>query len=86
MFKYFHLIAQSCLTLSDSMVCSTPGSPGHHQFPELAQTHVHRVGDAIPTISSSVITFSCLPSFPASESFPMSQFFASGGQSIKLQL
>jgi len=27
--------------------CSTPGFPVHHQHPELAQTHVHRVGDAI---------------------------------------
>ena len=36
-----------------------------------------------PTISSSVVTFfSCLQSFPASGSFPVSQFFASGGQSI----
>ena len=35
-----------------------------------------------PTISSSVAPFSCLQSFPASGSFPMSQFFASGGQSI----
>ena len=35
-----------------------------------------------PTISSSVIPFSCLQSFPASGSFLMSQFFASGGQSI----
>ena len=36
-----------------------------------------------PTISSSVIPFSfCLQSFPASGSFPMSQFFPSGGQSI----
>ena len=36
-----------------------------------------------PTISSSVFPFSsCLQSFPASGSFPMSQFFASGGQSI----
>ena len=36
-----------------------------------------------PAISSSVGPFSsCLQSFPASESFPMSQFFASGGQSI----
>ena len=36
-----------------------------------------------PTISSSVIPFSsCLHSFPASGSFPMSQFFTSGGQSI----
>ena len=36
-----------------------------------------------PTISSSVIAFSsCLQSFPASRSFPMSQFFASGGVSF----
>ena len=34
-----------------------------------------------PTISSSVIPFSCLQSFPAPRSFQMSQFFASGGQS-----
>ena len=36
-----------------------------------------------PTISSSVVPFSsCLQSLPASGSFPMSQFFTSGGQSI----
>ena len=35
-----------------------------------------------PTISSSVIPFSCLQSFPASRSFPMSQLFILGGQSI----
>ena len=36
-----------------------------------------------PTISSSVVSFSsCLQSFPASGSFPMSQYFISGGQSI----
>ena len=35
-----------------------------------------------PTISSSVIPFSCLQSFPPTGSFPMSQFFPSGGQSI----
>ena len=39
------------------------------------------------TISSSVVPLSsCLQSFPASGSFPMSQFFTSGGQSIELQL
>ena len=38
-----------------------------------------------PTISASVASFSSCPrSFPASESFPMSQFFASGGQSIRV--
>ena len=37
-----------------------------------------------PTISSSVVPFSWLQSFPASGSFPVSQFFASGGQSIRV--
>ena len=36
-----------------------------------------------PTISSSVVPFSCLQSFPASGSFPISQFIASGGRSIE---
>ena len=40
-------VAKSCLTLRDPMDCSTPGLPVHHQLLELAQTHVHRVGDAI---------------------------------------
>ena len=35
-----------------------------------------------PTISSSIVPFSCFQSFPASGPFPMSQLFASGGQSI----
>ena len=34
-------------TLYDPMDCSTPGFPVHHHLPEPAQTHVHRVGDAI---------------------------------------
>ena len=45
-----------------------------------AQTHVHWVGDAIQP--SSVTPFSCIQCLPASGSFPVSQFFASGGQSI----
>ena len=36
-----------CLTLCDPMNCSTSGLPVHHQLPELTQTHVHQVGDAI---------------------------------------
>ena len=39
--------AQSCPTLCDPMDGSTSGLPVCHQLPELAQTHVHRVGDAI---------------------------------------
>ena len=34
-------------TLCNPMDCSTPGLSVHHQLPELAQTHVHGVGDAI---------------------------------------
>ena len=60
---------------------STPGFPVHCQLLELGQILDHLVSDH-PTISSSVIPFSfCLQSLPASESFPMSPFFASGGQS-----
>ena len=43
-------VAQSCPTLCDSMDCSTPGFPVHHQLPGLIQTHVHRVCDAIHLI------------------------------------
>ena len=73
-------VTQSCLTFCDPMECSTPGFPVHHQVPELTQTHVHQVGDAIQP-SHPVAAFSYpLQSFPASESFQMSQFFASSGQ------
>ena len=40
---------------------STPGLPVHHQLPEFTQTPVHRVGDAIPPISSSVAPVSSRP-------------------------
>ena len=57
------------------------GFPVHHQLLELSQTHGHWVGDAIQP--SSVFPFSsCLQSYPTSGSFPMSQFFTSGLQSI----
>ena len=40
-------VTQLCPTLCDPMDCSTPGFPVGHHLPELAQTHVHWVGDAI---------------------------------------
>ena len=40
-------VTQSCPNLCDPMDCSIPGFPVHHRLPELAQTHVHHVGDAI---------------------------------------
>ena len=76
-------VAKSCPTLCDPMDCSTPGFPVLHYLPELAQPHVHWVGDAIqPSHSLSSPQLSCPQSFPASGSFPMSRLFASGGQSI----
>ena len=61
---------------------STPGLPVHHQPPEFTQTHVHQVSDAIQPSHPAVPFSSCPQSFPASGSFPMSQLFTSGGQSI----
>ena len=53
----FSLAAQSCPTTCDPMDCSTPSFPIHHQLPELTQTHVHLVSDAIqpshPLLSTS---------------------------------
>ena len=40
-------VTQSCPTLWDTMDCSTPGLPVHHQLLEFTQTHVHWFGDAI---------------------------------------
>ena len=61
---------------------STPGFPVLHHFPEFAQTSPLSWWCHL-TVASSVLPFSsCLQTFPASGSFPMSQFFASGGQSI----
>ena len=79
----FSSVAQSCLTLCDPMSRSTPGLPVYHKLPEFTQTHVHRVGDAIPPSHPLVVLFSSCPqSLLASGSFPMSQLFTWGGQSI----
>jgi len=43
----FSSVTQLCLTLCDPMDCSLPGFPVHHQLLELAQTHVHWIGDII---------------------------------------
>ena len=54
----FSSVAQTCPTLCDPMNRNTPGLPVHHQLPEVTQTHVHQVGDAIQ------------PSHPPSSPFP----------------
>jgi len=75
-------VAQSCLTLWPNglwharLPCLSP-TPGACSNSHPSSRWCH------PTISFSVVPFSsCLQSFPASGSFPMSQFFPSGGQSI----
>ena len=79
----FSLVTQSCPTLCDPMNCSTPGLQVHPQLPELTQTHVHRVGDAIqPSHPLSSLSPPAPQSLPASRSFLMSQLFAWGSQSI----
>ena len=78
----FSSVTQSCPTLCNSMNRSTPGLPVHHQLPEFTQTHVHRVSDAIQP-SHPLLSPSPLASNPSQqESFPMSQLFTWGGQSI----
>ena len=61
----FSSVAQSCLTLCDPMDCSMPGFLVHHQLPELVQTHVHHIGDAIQRshlLSSPFLLPSIFPS------------------------
>ena len=54
-------VAQSCPTVCDPMDCSTPSFPVYHQLPELTQTHIYHVGDAIqpshPLLSPSPPAF-----------------------------
>jgi len=77
----FHSLNHSWLC--NPMDCGMPVFPARHYFTEFAQTHVDWVSGWYPTISSSIASFSSCPqSFPASESFPMSQLFTSGGQCI----
>ena len=78
----FSSVAQSCLTLRPLELqharppCPSP-TPGVHSDSRPSSRWCH------PAISSSVVPFSSCPqSLPASESFPMSQLFAWGGQNI----
>ena len=76
-------VTQSCPTLCDSMDCSMPGLPVHHQLPELTETHVHWVGDAIqpshPLSSPS-------PALNLSQHQGLSQWISSSHQLIYLNL
>ena len=74
-------VAKSCPTLCDPMDCSKPSFPVLHYLP-VCSNSCPLSQWSHPTISSSVIPFSCLQSFLASGSFLMSQLFTLGGQGI----
>ena len=81
----FSSVTQSCPTLCDPMSCGPQHArpPCPSQTPGVCSDSCPSSRWCHPAISSSVVPFSSCPqSFPASESFPMSQLFAWGGQSI----
>ena len=79
----FSSVAQSCPTLCNLMDCKHTRFPCPSPTPRIYSNSCLSSLWCPPTISPSVGPFSsCHQSFPASGSFPMSQFFASGGQSI----
>ena len=74
-------VTKSCLTLrSHGLQLASLSCPS--QSPGACSSSCPLSRWCHPTISSSVAPFSCLQSFPASGSFPMSWLFTSGGQSI----
>ena len=78
----FSSVTQSCLTLCEPMDCSTPGFPVHHQLPELAQTHVHWVSDAIQT--SHPLSSPSPPAFDLSQHEGLFQWVSSSHQVAKV--
>ena len=78
----FSSIAQACPTLCDPMGCITPGFPVHHQLLELAQTHVHWVGDAIQP--SHPLSFPSPPAISLSQHQGLFQWVSSSHQVAKV--
>ena len=81
-FVQFSSVLRLCQSLCNTEDCSMPGFPIHCQLQKLTQAHVHRLGDAIQPFHPVFPFSSCLQYFLTSGSFPMSQFFPSGGQII----
>ena len=89
-YKEIFMYQFSCSVMSDSL---WPHGLQHARLPCLSPTPRACSNSCPlslwchPTISSSVVPLSsCLQAFPASGSFPMSQFFASEGQSIRIHI
>ena len=79
-------VTQSCPTIWNPMDRSTAWPPSPSPSPEACSNSCPLSPGCHPTVSFSVTHFSCLPSFPASRSFLMSQLFTSGGHGIGAQL
>ena len=75
-------VAQLYWTLWDPMDSSTSGFPVLHNIPEFAQTHVHWIGDVIQPSHPLSSPSPPAPNPSQHQSLPMSQLFASDGQSI----
>ena len=75
-------VTQACPTLCDSMNRSTPGLPVYHQLQEFTEIHVHWVSDAIQPSHPLSSPSPPAPNPSQHQSFPLSQLFAWGGQSI----
>ena len=72
----------SCLTLCDPMDCSTPGSPGFHYLPKFVQMSIESMMPSNHLILCCPLLLLHSIFSPATGSFPGSQLFTSGGQSI----
>ena len=79
---HFISVAQSCPTLCDSMIRSTPGLPVHHKLPEFPQTHVHWVSDVIQP--SHPLSSPSPPAFNLSQHQGLFQWVSSSHQVAKV--
>ena len=78
----FRSVAQPCPTVCHPMDCSMPGLPVHHQLPEVAQTSVHLVGDAIQP--SHPLSSPSRPVFNLSQHQGLSQWISFSHQLAKV--
>ena len=75
-------VTQSCPTHCDPMDCSVPGFPVHHQLPELTQTHVYWVDDAIQP--SHPLLFPSPPAFNLAQHQGLFKWVSSSHKVVKV--
>ena len=78
----FSSVTQSCSASYTPTDCSIPGFPNFHQLPELAQTHVHQVGDAIQSFHH--LSSLSSPSFNLLQHYGLFQWVSSLHQLAKV--